>query len=414
MSWNESLLADPSPWEAAVEEASAGRWPLSWQQLRALHDPDSIPIDKLPILAWALSVDIWDESWPDEKKRSVVRQSIRDHSIKGTIAGVRRFLSIEDSDLLYYLTPPQRTYASRTLDKDEYDEWLAQMPQLRIYLRSKPGDGRGLAFAGDAFVGDDFAGFDTAWQIYGRFPVLKRGNIITELKTAEVTTTIEERAAVDVEQISVPGIGGHAFAGSAWAGDAIADDEVKEPELYTIALDQSYIHRESALSLNTATPSLDPIRVRFERESEIGNAGPYLFAGDFVAEPKFVGYDQAAWMLYDVLYLHDPEVAAPMVDALSFANHTRVSMPPFNAEFMVDANTQTDNAPAFEGDFVGGAFARREDLTKIERALDAVAISKGYRDKALVTFETTRPRAWSDGLPLDGSVPVWSRVPATL
>lgn len=426
MSWQDSLLtAEAAPWEKALEKTSAARWPLAWELLRTLHSPDDIPVDKLPILAWALSVDLWDERWPIEKKRSVVRRAIADHSIKGTVAGVRRYLEIEDSNLVQLLAPPQRTFASRTLTKAEYDEWLRQMPQLRVYLQSKPGDGTGLDFAGDGFAAGAafdqeseahaFGRFDAGAAIYGRFPYLYRPDgSLTPLKTAELISSTGTRNVVDTEQYMVPGIGGLSFVGSAYAGEAHADDEVLAPQAFTVRLEREYLHDTSTLSLTTASPGYRPINVRFERESEIGNGGPYVFAGDFASSSFFVGFDEARWMIYDRIYLLDPTIAAPLVDALSFANHTRVGMDPFTFEALVDAEDVAEPGAGFDGNFVGEVFARPEVLDKIDRALDAVALAKGYRDKALVTFETTRSREWGDGLPMDSSVPVWSRVPATL
>ncbi len=423
MSWQDSLLTDEAaPWERAMEKTSAERWPLDWELLRTLYKPDLIPADKIAILAWALSVDLWDPSWPIEKKRSVVRQAIADHSLKGTVAGIRRYLEIEDSELVQLLAPPQRTFASRTITKEEMDAWLAQMPQLRVYLQSKPGDGRGLDFTDEGFIAEDpgtpahaYARFDAAGAIYGRFPYLYRPDgTLTPLKTAEVVETVESREGVDMERYMIPGVGGFGFVGHAYADDAFTDDDVVEPQAFTVALEQSYDHRSSSLSLTTASPGYRPIDVRFDRASEIGDGGPYLFAGDFLHPTFFVGFDEARWMIFDRIYLLDPTVAAPLVDALSFINHARLSMAPFTFEAMVDAKDTASPAAGFEGDFVGETFATPEVQTKIDRALDAVAVAKGYRDKGLVTFETTRPREWGDGLPMDSSVPVWSRVPATL
>lgn len=58
-----------------------------------LWDPDQCPPAVLPYLAWALSVDEWDEEWPIEKKRAVVRESREIHRRKGTVAAIRRALA---------------------------------------------------------------------------------------------------------------------------------------------------------------------------------------------------------------------------------------------------------------------------------------------------------------------------------
>ncbi|HLP23832.1 MAG TPA: phage tail protein I, partial [Microbacteriaceae bacterium] len=60
---------------------------------RKTWDPSTCPLDVLPWLAWALSVDEWDSSWPEEKKRAAVAASIDLHRRKGTTGAVRKALS---------------------------------------------------------------------------------------------------------------------------------------------------------------------------------------------------------------------------------------------------------------------------------------------------------------------------------
>ncbi|ELP5684245.1 phage tail protein I [Salmonella enterica] len=57
--------------------------------LRKLWNPDECPVDLLPYLAWALSVDRWDKSWPEQTKRQVIKASWMVHRHKGTISALR-------------------------------------------------------------------------------------------------------------------------------------------------------------------------------------------------------------------------------------------------------------------------------------------------------------------------------------
>jgi len=52
--------------------------------LRPLWNPDTCPLDILPWLAWALSVDTWSPSWSEVTKRAVVRTAIETARRKGT------------------------------------------------------------------------------------------------------------------------------------------------------------------------------------------------------------------------------------------------------------------------------------------------------------------------------------------
>lgn len=58
--------------------------------LRQLWDPDTCPAHLLPYLAWALSVDRWDETWTDAIKRRVIKDAFFIHRHKGTIGALRR------------------------------------------------------------------------------------------------------------------------------------------------------------------------------------------------------------------------------------------------------------------------------------------------------------------------------------
>ena len=58
--------------------------------LRVLYNPDTCPAHLLHQLAWAWSVDRWDENWPEAIKRSVIRSAFYVHSRKGTIGALRR------------------------------------------------------------------------------------------------------------------------------------------------------------------------------------------------------------------------------------------------------------------------------------------------------------------------------------
>jgi phage tail P2-like protein len=58
--------------------------------IRDLLNPDRCPVQLLPYLAWAFSVDRWDSSWSESTKRQVIKGSYFIHSRKGTIGALRR------------------------------------------------------------------------------------------------------------------------------------------------------------------------------------------------------------------------------------------------------------------------------------------------------------------------------------
>lgn len=76
-----------TPLEAAIDAAAEEDLAT---MLRRLYNPDTCPAEMLYLLAWAWSVDRWDDRWSEAVKRSVIRSSFYIHSHKGTIGALRR------------------------------------------------------------------------------------------------------------------------------------------------------------------------------------------------------------------------------------------------------------------------------------------------------------------------------------
>lgn len=72
---------------AAEALAQIQRTPIP---LRLLWNPMLCPVEFLPYLAWAFSVDRWDSKWTEATKRAAIRASFYIHSHKGTIGALRR------------------------------------------------------------------------------------------------------------------------------------------------------------------------------------------------------------------------------------------------------------------------------------------------------------------------------------
>lgn len=89
---NNSLLPPSSTTWLRCTEAATARLSAITVALRTLWTPNACPVDLLPYLAWALSVDRWDKNWPAVKKVTAIQQSYWLHRRKGTRAAVRRVI----------------------------------------------------------------------------------------------------------------------------------------------------------------------------------------------------------------------------------------------------------------------------------------------------------------------------------
>lgn len=95
------LPPNASALERALAE-SIGRFNPP-QHVRALWNAATCPVAVLPYLGWALSVDEWDPTWPDEMKRAAITEARTIHKRKGTPSAIRRTLTIVgqgDADLI--------------------------------------------------------------------------------------------------------------------------------------------------------------------------------------------------------------------------------------------------------------------------------------------------------------------------
>ena len=89
---NNSLMANGSSLlEQRAAAACASISDLS-VPLRDLWNPWKCPVKFLPYLAWAFSVDRWEENWSETEKRQAVSDAFWIHQRKGTVAAVRRVI----------------------------------------------------------------------------------------------------------------------------------------------------------------------------------------------------------------------------------------------------------------------------------------------------------------------------------
>lgn len=57
--------------------------------IRLVWNPQDVPLDMLPFLAHAFSVDLWDDKWSEEAKRNVTDESLAIHRRKGTQGAIK-------------------------------------------------------------------------------------------------------------------------------------------------------------------------------------------------------------------------------------------------------------------------------------------------------------------------------------
>jgi phage tail P2-like protein len=92
---NPATLLPPSSTalERAVDRSAAARLAALPSLVTSLWNAATCPAALLPYLAWALSVDEWNDGWGEDKKRAVIAESRYIHQHKGTLSAIYRALS---------------------------------------------------------------------------------------------------------------------------------------------------------------------------------------------------------------------------------------------------------------------------------------------------------------------------------
>ena len=149
MSDSRLLPTGSSPLEVAAAKACAEieKTPV---RIRELWNPDTCPANLLPWLAWAFSVDRWDDKWPEATKRAVIRDAYFIHCHKGTIGAIRRVVEplgylIEVREW-WQLNEEPGTFriVVGVLEQGITEEICAM--QTKIALGEPPSDGTGYQF----------------------------------------------------------------------------------------------------------------------------------------------------------------------------------------------------------------------------------------------------------------------------
>jgi phage tail P2-like protein len=431
-------------------------------------DPYKISYNNLPYLGYAMGVLLWEDGWSESTQREWTAKQFDFKSKRGTQDGIamalhysgRDFVGPQGYTIQQAIRPPQSFFASPSLSKEQYDFWIRLMPELRITFSEGVGwDGVDVMFSDDGGCGWH-VGLDDGEALHGRKAYLRINGVDQPLQIYTFTKTINGVATVDFERVAIPGNAGVAFTTEDFVEDeAYVCAEAIKPQLVTLRLDGSYDHEQSLLHLDTVIPGMEPIDARYQRDSDVGWGNSFLFVNDWTdsrnllvisypvvgsgelqsgaataasgwvayegfghlnsqsagmtstsplyGDPVVVyadaGYD-AARMLADRIFLHDPGVAGTITGGVSFVGVDYVSWPAYTADLMIDEHTDDDVWSWFadEGFLTDdNYFASAPDLRDFDRGNRAVVTAQALRDRVRVAYDPTRlielrERAWTE------------------
>lgn len=373
----------------------------------------------LVFLAYAMGVTFWDDTWPETTKRQWVDNQFRFKAKVGTRRAIEMTLEIErhagrDMDLVQCITPPQGMFLAGPPTKAEWDEYLARLPEIRVYVGHYEGVDDGGLYLDDGFLDTEFLTPDPGEAAAGRratihYPAGYNGiadEREVEMKVWHLETRTEHTGRVLlVERASIPGDAGLGlFLDDGFLDDGFFDGVGAQAKILTWEIDSAYDHTVSEFPVTVITPSLEPIVPRHERGSITGLAGAEMMLDADYFEDCYLGVDRADWLVFDRIRLFDPDVVAPLGTDGDFLDDARLGFPKYTAELLIHASRRAGEAEMFlDTDFLDNVFLVTDDLTLVERAFKGVTAAMALRDTILTTFDTVRQVQFADAARFDGS-----------
>ena len=135
------LPPNATPADLALEQSTARLADLPANLVRWMQSPQLIPENVLPWLAWAFSVDTWDENWTVDQKRATIAASYMVHRHKGTIGAVKAALAalgFQSTVIEWFQEdPPGDPYTFRIkIDADQFGADQGSLTRIASVLDS--------------------------------------------------------------------------------------------------------------------------------------------------------------------------------------------------------------------------------------------------------------------------------------
>ena len=364
----------------AMESAQARLGRLDLARLLVYH-LRRVPAAALPLLAEQFHVgglEGWDWVTTEAQRRQLILDSIADHRLKGTLAGLRRAGGRAGLSIVRAVTPPAKVYLAPTLTKGERDAWLARYPQLRLYrYRTR---GQRLApgwYCNAAFVGGRHyptvtdAVLRLGWRSFAR----SADGVETPITTL-VREIVRPQAEAQLDlAIRRPGAAGFGTYPTRLIPRAFLVTQDGGGRLFNITLTTPYLDFDESLHQHAARPGLGLIDIRYAVTAERGEAhGAHL--GAWVA--GYLADNGARDRLYRRFHLFDPAVPLTPRGKSLHVGAMKLGMPAFTAELRTALPGRA--SPRLTGRFCAGYLAPRAP-SRLEPAAATLRLAVAARDR---------------------------------
>lgn len=377
------LPPNATPFERALDGAVGTRFPLPTELVSAMWDADRCPTALLGFLAYQLSVDLWDEDWPEVIKRRVCRDAFALHRLKTTLAGIKAYVALAGGEVVKATRPPARVYPTSGMTAAEREAWLQTLPQLRLY----PFDLRPL--------GSKRVFFSRTRPLFSAraYPRASRGFQLMGTRATRWDRGVEtdiayEQPAAGIVRLLLPRTTPRPFLGHCYLQRLYATTPVAARNVVTLDL-------SGDIGGYAVAQGLDPVSIAPTRIYQARTAP---------AARAFLGRRGRRWLLtssgprlvYDRICLNDPTRVAARRHGRVFLGHARLGSRPFEATLRVDLPLK--RSPQRAARFAGHGFLKGGDMAGLGRIARAIGAAKAARDTILIDTVVRRPVRFGDGL----------------
>jgi hypothetical protein len=365
------LPPNRTPLETAVEAVTAERLALPAHLVAAVWSPDACPSSMLGLLAWQLSVDLWDDTWDETKKREVCRNALKLHALKTTLAGIKAHVALVGSEVTRAIRPPARGFLRGAMTDADRRAWLDSLPQVRLYPFVHYAIANHRVFAsgpaGRFFHGQGFLRANRGTLLTGTRATFYDQGAEREIRYQPLDADGTVRMLI--ERTAKRSWHGRGFFGG-WLTRSQAANGV-----VTIRLGDD-------VGSFAVQSSMEPVDVRPTRiaEGRIAPAARSFFGSRRHA--RFLRTSHAPFLVYDRVSLHTPDRMGARRRTRSFHGAGRFGQAPFTAELRVEVPMHRPVRRS--GRWHGAGFRAAADMTRLERTIEAVGVSKAFRDTILI------------------------------
>lgn len=400
------LPPNASPWEKVMSLVGAARRPLPAELIKAVWSPKDCPARLLPYLAWGLSVDIWDDAWPETKKREVIAKAFELHRLKTTPAGIKAHVALTGAEVLRLIRPPARGHLKAALTEAERAAWLASLPaiQFRPFVQPAVAVRRGFHFGpgGTTFHGpraQDAAPRELSrWllpsrglELWGRRAFFVEDGVATPVRLEQM----QDVGQAPFERVFLASSDRkRSFHGAGHAGTGHLQRSTAADNVLTVRLSDA----AAAFAVEPSVQRVVDVRPERIYQGRIVPAGRSFCGRRRFHGRRHLATTIAPTQIFDRIALHDPARAPRLRRVRDYHGFGRFGIAPFTAEALIRVPMR--RPPRRSGRHHGVGFRKAPDMKPLWQAVDAVRVSKAARDTVLIDTTTYRAVTLRDGLTL--------------